>query len=100
MHDWMSNRQKGRVDMKKGVIWTGFALLLAAMSLVVPAQERPAPVEPLQAEIVVENTNSDQAATTDKGQFYRDAQGRTRVEMGHMITLTDPVARTRYVLDT
>src|ERR1700742_1819732 len=96
----MSNRKKRRVDMKKGVIWTGLILIVTTLNWLVPAQERPAQFEPLQAKIVIENTNPNQAATTDNGQFYRDASGRTRVEMGRLITITDPVARTRYVLDT
>src|SRR5258708_4533175 len=32
--------------------------------------------------------------------FYRDAQGRTRLEQGPFVTITDPNARTMYVLDT
>jgi hypothetical protein len=86
--------------MRKGVLWAGMVMILAAPMLVAPAQERPTQVEPLQAQIVIENTNPNQAATTETGQFYRDSQGRTRVEIDNHITITDPVAHTRYVLDT
>src|SRR5438067_7739369 len=96
----MNDQQKGRDDVKKGVLWTGMFLILATSILAASAQERPAQFEPLRAKIVVENTNPNQAATTESGQFYRDSEGRTRVEMGNHITITDPVTRTRYVLDT
>lgn len=86
--------------MKRGVIWIVLVLIFAVPLLTSQAQERPAPVEPLRARVVIENSNPSQAATTDSGQFYRDSEGRTRMEMGHIITITDPVARTRYVLDT
>lgn len=86
--------------MKQGIIWTSPLLILAVLFFAASAQKRPARFEPLRARVVVENTNPNQAATTDSGQFYRDAEGRTRLEMGRLITITDPVARTRYVLDT
>src|SRR5205085_12495303 len=41
-----------------------------------------------------------EAATTESGQFYRDSQGRTRLEVGDHVIINDPVARTHYVLDT
>src|SRR5436853_5890078 len=96
----MSNHQKGRDDVKKGVLWAGMVLILAVLILNASAQERSAPFEPLRAKVVVENTNPNQAATTESGQFYRDSEGRTRLEVGRHITITDPLARTRYVLDT
>jgi len=86
--------------MKKGVLWSGMILLLAVPIFAALTQERPAPFEPLRAKIIVENTNTDQATTTESGQYYRDSEGRTRVEMGRFITITDPVTRTRYVLDS
>jgi hypothetical protein len=86
--------------MKRGVLWSGMVLLLAVPIFAVATQERPAAVEPLRAKITVENTNPDQPATSESGQFYRDAEGRTRIEMGRLITITDPTTRTRYVLDT
>jgi len=85
--------------MRQGVLWTGMALLLVAPLLAIAAQERPA-VEPLRAKIVIEHTDPNHGAGTEVGQFYRDAEGRTRVEIGNHITITDPVARTRYELDT
>jgi outer membrane lipoprotein-sorting protein len=86
--------------MKKGVIWMGMALMLVAPFTVTSAQQRPASVEPLRARVVIENTNPNEAATTESGQFYRDSQGRTRLEVGDYIIINDPVAHTHYVLDT
>lgn len=86
--------------MKKGVIWMGLALVLVAPLVASLAQQRPANFEPVRAKVVVENTNPNEAAATESGQFYRDAQGRTRLEMGDQIIITDPVAHARYVLDT
>ena len=85
--------------MKQGVLWTGMILILVTSMLAASAQERPT-FEPLRAKIVVEHTDSNQAPATETGQFYRDAEGRTRVEIGNHIIITDPVARTRYDLDT
>src|SRR3954468_20668015 len=94
-------------EMRQGVLWTGMALILVgplfcifvAPLCAISAQERPA-VEPLRAKIVIEHTDPNHGAGTEVGQFYRDAEGRTRVEIGNHITITDPVARTRYELDT
>ena len=85
--------------MKKGVLWMGMALILTA-PFVASAQQRPTSVEPLRARVIIENTNPNAAATNESGQFYRDSQGRTRLELGNHIIINDPVARTRYVLDT
>ncbi|HJQ24340.1 MAG TPA: hypothetical protein VKA60_10530 [Blastocatellia bacterium] len=74
-------------------------LILATPLLVVLAQERPT-FEPVQAKIVVEHSDPNQQPATETGQFYRDAAGRTRVEIGSHIIITDPVARTRYDIDT
>ncbi len=35
-----------------------------------------------------------------KGMYYRDSQGRTRLEMGRLATISDPVMGTYVVLDT
>src|SRR5689334_2111952 len=86
--------------MKKGVIWMGMALMLVAPFVVTSAQQRSANVEPLRARVVIENTNPNEPATTESGQFYRDSQGRTRLEVGDHIIINDPVAHTRYVIDT
>ena len=85
--------------MKQGVLWTGMILILATSLLAAPAQERPMS-EPLRAKIVVEHTDPNQSPATETGQFYRDAAGRTRVEIGSHIIITDPMARTRYDIDT
>ncbi|MFL6213539.1 MAG: hypothetical protein ACJ74J_06545 [Blastocatellia bacterium] len=86
--------------MRKGVLWVGVALMLVAPFVITSAQQGPSSVEPLRAKIVIENTNPNEAATTESGQFYRDSQGRTRLEVGGHIIINDPVARARYVLDT
>lgn len=36
---------------------------------------------------------------TITGQFYRDAQGRTRTERGQLVTIQDPTTRTTVVVD-
>lgn len=36
---------------------------------------------------------------TQTGNFYRDSMGRTRVEQGTIVTISDPVARVGFLLD-
>jgi hypothetical protein len=44
--------------------------------------------------------NSNTINKAERGLYYRDRQGRTRVEVGNTIVISDPVTGMSYVLDT
>jgi hypothetical protein len=55
---------------------------------------------PLTADKQVRYTTVDGAKGTAASRFYRDSQGRTRVEAGPLVTIEDPATRTVVNLDT
>lgn len=48
--------------------------------------------------VVLQDGNS--IDRVQKGMFYRDSQGRTRMETGRVVVINDPVAGVTYLLDT
>jgi len=61
-------------------------------------------VTPLVAEFEKEKQQALPGGNTinkaEKGPYYRDRYGRTRVEVGNMIVINDPVSGMSYLLDT
>ncbi len=76
---------------------------LCLSALAAMAQSKTPTVPPLTA--TVEDTfvrtlaNGNSVTKTVTGQFYRDAQGRTRIERGQLVTLQDPTTGTTVVID-
>jgi hypothetical protein len=82
-------------------------LVLAVLSVlsvaVVAAQQHPQSVTPLTATVQDTFTRNLAGGNTVvnqvTGNFYRDAQGRTRTERQNLVTVQDPVAHTLTVMD-
>ncbi|HSW48729.1 MAG TPA: hypothetical protein VLH09_01080 [Bryobacteraceae bacterium] len=76
------------------------ATLLANAAL---AQTGTRPVTPLKATVVrtFSKLGPDGAlsSTAATGTYYRDSAGRTRLELGNSVTISDPAARTTVLLD-
>ena len=49
---------------------------------------------PLVGDYTVTRTNESGSLVTTTSRFYRDSQGRTRLDEGKLVTITDPVAAT------
>jgi len=75
--------------------------LLALIALPVPgtAQNRVGPPPALQATFERTVQSSGGGVTKNSGVFYRDAQGRTRLELGKQVYIQDPSSGVSGVLD-
>jgi hypothetical protein len=87
--------------------WTTcFAVAIAATILGHPpaceAQSKslPAIVAEMEGNRTVHLADGNKLHAAVKATLYRDEQGRTRVEQGSTVTITDPVARETLMLDT
>jgi hypothetical protein len=90
--------------------WTGMLAAAMVLAIGIPAQAAPttdqagraagkstspAGVVPLTADQITQS-----AATVSTAKFYRDSKGRTRVESGSTVTITDPATQATIRLDT
>jgi hypothetical protein len=80
-------------------VWIAGAFGLAGHHVFAQAQQTSP--EPLQTKIETTINDPRQSAPiVETGAFYRDSQGRTRIEQDNLITIIDPVAGFRYLLYT
>ena len=76
---------------------TNFIALMLTVSFAVCAQTAP-PAEALKARIETTITSPEKSGTSSE-LFFRDSQGRVRIEHDQMVMINDPVAHVGYRLD-